>query len=31
MSRAAREVWEMNQLDIVTAFLNLAIDKEVNM
>ena len=31
MSRAAHEDWEMDQLDVVTAFLNPAIDKEVYM
>ena len=31
MSRAAQEDWEMDQLDVVTAFLNPAIDKEVYM
>jgi len=31
MCRAAQEDWEMDQLDVVTAFLNPAIDKEVYM
>jgi len=31
MSRAAQEDWEMDQRDVVTAFLNPAIDKEVYM
>jgi len=31
MSRAAQEDWDMDQLDVVTAFLNPAIDKEVYM
>jgi len=29
--RTAKQVWEMNQLNVVTTFLNLAIDKEVYM
>jgi len=31
MCRAAQENWEMNQLDVITTFLNPAIDKEVYM
>jgi len=31
MCRAVQEGWEMDQLDVVTAFLNPAIDKEVYM